>query len=269
MKTLVPKQPLEIVEVDLEGPEGRRGADRDQGDRHLPHRRLHAGRAGSAKGLFPSILGHEGAGVVVEVGPGVTSVEAGRPRDPPLHARMPPVQNLPVSGKTNLCTAIRATQGKGLMPDGTSRFSYKGQTHPPTTWAARPSRTTRCCPRSRWPRSARTRRSRQGLLRRLRRDHGRGRGDQHRQGRAGRQRAWCSAWAASASTSSRALKLVGRQHDRRRRPQPDREEWGRKFGMTHFVNPKDVCRDVVVAILVELTDGGADYTLRLHGQHRR
>ena len=78
------------------------------------------------EGLFPTILGHEGAGVVVEVGAGVTSVEAGD-HVIPLYA--PECRQCPscLSRKTNLCTAIRATQGKGLMPDGSSRFSLGGK----------------------------------------------------------------------------------------------------------------------------------------------
>ena len=78
------------------------------------------------EGLFPAVLGHEGAGVVVEVGAGVTSV---KPGDHVIPLYTPECRQCPscLSGKTNLCTAIRATQGKGLMPDGTSRFSYKGQ----------------------------------------------------------------------------------------------------------------------------------------------
>jgi S-(hydroxymethyl)glutathione dehydrogenase/alcohol dehydrogenase len=60
-----------------------------------------------------------------------------------------------LSGKTNLCQAIRATQGKGLMPDGTTRFSYKGKRFS-TTWALRPSPSTPCCRKSPWPRSLKT-----------------------------------------------------------------------------------------------------------------
>src|ERR671912_1820394 len=78
------------------------------------------------EGLFPSVLGHEGAGVIVEVGPDVTSVAEG---DHVIPLYTPECRQCKscLSRKTNLCTAIRATQGKGLMPDGTSRFSYKGQ----------------------------------------------------------------------------------------------------------------------------------------------
>ena len=78
------------------------------------------------EGLFPAILGHEGAGVVVDVGPGVTSVKKG---DHVIPLYTPECRQCKscLSRKTNLCTAIRATQGKGLMPDGTSRFSLDGK----------------------------------------------------------------------------------------------------------------------------------------------
>src|ERR1700716_1728403 len=78
------------------------------------------------EGLFPAILGHEGAGVVVDVGAGVTSLRKG---DHVIPLYTPECRQCKscLSRKTNLCTAIRATQGKGLMPDGTSRFSLSGQ----------------------------------------------------------------------------------------------------------------------------------------------
>src|SRR5437588_8888618 len=78
------------------------------------------------EGLFPAILGHEGAGVVVDVGTGVTSVATG---DHVIPLYIPECRQCKacLSRKTNLCTAIRATQGKGVMPDGSSRFSLRGQ----------------------------------------------------------------------------------------------------------------------------------------------
>jgi S-(hydroxymethyl)glutathione dehydrogenase/alcohol dehydrogenase len=78
------------------------------------------------EGLFPAILGHEGAGIVVDVGPGVASLKKG---DQVIPLYTPECRQCKscLSGKTNLCTAIRATQGKGLMPDGTSRFSLGGK----------------------------------------------------------------------------------------------------------------------------------------------
>jgi S-(hydroxymethyl)glutathione dehydrogenase/alcohol dehydrogenase len=79
------------------------------------------------EGLFPSILGHEGAGVVVEVGPGVTSVKLG---DHVIPLYVPECRQCDycTSGKTNLCQAIRTTQGRGVMPDGSSRFALGGET---------------------------------------------------------------------------------------------------------------------------------------------
>src|SRR5213596_2783177 len=80
---------------------------------------------GDPEGLFPAILGHEGAGIVVDVGPGVTSLRKG---DHVIPLYTPECRQCKscLSRKTNLCTAIRATQGKGVMPDGTSRFSLGG-----------------------------------------------------------------------------------------------------------------------------------------------
>ncbi len=78
------------------------------------------------EGLFPTVLGHEGAGVVVEVGPGVRSL---KPGDHVIPLYTPECRECEycLSGKTNLCQAIRETQGRGLMPDGTSRFSAQGK----------------------------------------------------------------------------------------------------------------------------------------------
>ena len=78
------------------------------------------------EGVFPAVLGHEGAGIVVEVGEGVTSVQPGD-HVIPLYTAECGECLFCKSGKTNLCVAVRATQGKGLMPDGTTRFSYQGQ----------------------------------------------------------------------------------------------------------------------------------------------
>jgi len=78
------------------------------------------------EGLFPAILGHEGAGIVVDIGPGVTSVKKG---DHVIPLYTPECRQCPscLSRKTNLCTAIRGTQGQGVMPDGTARFSIEGK----------------------------------------------------------------------------------------------------------------------------------------------
>jgi len=118
-------KPLEIVELDLEGPkEGEVLVEiKATGICHTDDFTL-SGR--DPEGLFPAVLGHEGAGVVVDVGPGVKSVKKG---DHVIPLYTPECRECPscLSRKTNLCTAIRTTQGQGVMPDGTSRFSYKGK----------------------------------------------------------------------------------------------------------------------------------------------
>src|ERR1700727_2949858 len=117
-------KPLEIVTVDLEGPKDGevRVEIKASGVCHTDE----FTRSGAdPEGLFPVILGHEGAGVVVDVGPGVTSVTRGD-HVIPLYTPECRACKSCLSRKTNLCTAIRATQGKGVMPDGTSRFSCDG-----------------------------------------------------------------------------------------------------------------------------------------------
>ena len=121
-----PKTLLEIVEVDLEGPKAGEVLVEIMAT-GICHTDAYTLDGLDSEGLFPSVLGHEGAGIVREVGAGVTSV---KPGDHVIPLYTPECRQCKscLSGKTNLCTAIRATQGKGLMPDGTSRFSYKGQT---------------------------------------------------------------------------------------------------------------------------------------------
>jgi S-(hydroxymethyl)glutathione dehydrogenase/alcohol dehydrogenase len=119
-------KPLEIVELDLEGPK-----DGEVLVQNLATGVCHTDEftrsGGDPEGLFPSILGHEGCGIVVDVGKGVTTVKKG---DHVIPLYTPECRQCKscLSRKTNLCTAIRATQGKGVMPDGTSRFSLNGKT---------------------------------------------------------------------------------------------------------------------------------------------
>ena len=119
------KRPLEIVEVDLEGPRAGEVLIEIKAT-GICHTDAYTLDGLDSEGIFPSILGHEGAGVVVEIGPGVTSVAVG---DHVIPLYTPECRQCKscLSRKTNLCTAIRSTQGKGVRPDGTSRFSYKGQ----------------------------------------------------------------------------------------------------------------------------------------------
>ena len=120
-----PGKPLQIVEIDVAPPR--------VGEVLL--RITHTGvchtdaftlSGDDPEGVFPAVLGHEGAGVVVQAGEGVTSVQPGD-HVIPLYTAECRQCLFCKSGKTNLCTAVRATQGKGLMPDGSTRFSYQGQ----------------------------------------------------------------------------------------------------------------------------------------------
>ena len=120
-----PNRPLVIEEVDLEGPNAGEVLVELEAT-GICHTDEFTRSGGDPEGLFPVILGHEGAGVVVEVGAGVTSV---KPGDHVIPLYTPECRQCKscLSRKTNLCTAIRATQGKGVMPDGTSRFSLRGK----------------------------------------------------------------------------------------------------------------------------------------------
>lgn len=121
-----PGEPLKIEEVDLQLPK--------QGEvlvrivaTGVCHTDAYTLSGSDPEGIFPAILGHEGAGIVEAVGEGVTSVEVGD-HVIPLYTPECGECKFCQSGKTNLCQAIRSTQGQGLMPDGTSRFSKDGQT---------------------------------------------------------------------------------------------------------------------------------------------
>jgi len=116
-----PGKPLSIETVDLEGPKAGEVLIEIKAT-GICHTDEFTRSGADPEGLFPAILGHEGAGIVVEVGPGVASL---KPGDHVIPLYTPECRQCKacLSRKTNLCTAIRATQGKGVMPDGTSRFS--------------------------------------------------------------------------------------------------------------------------------------------------
>src|ERR1043165_5414634 len=253
-------KPLEIMTVQLEGPKAFEVLVelKATGICHTDEFTL---SGADPEGLFPAILGHEGAGVVVEVGPGVTSVAVG---DHVIPLYTPACRQCKscLSRKTNLCTAIRATQGKGLMPDGSSRFSYKGQTIYHYMGCSTFSNYTVL------PEIA---------VAKIRKDApfkpacyvgcgvttGVGAVVNTAQVEAG---ANCIVFGLGGIGLNviQGLKLVGAGMIIGVDINPDREAWGRKFGMTHFVNPKDVSGDLV-AHLVALTDGGADYTFDATG----
>jgi S-(hydroxymethyl)glutathione dehydrogenase/alcohol dehydrogenase len=120
-----PGQPLQVVEIDVAPP---RAGEVLVKISHsgVCHTDAFTLSGDDPEGLFPCVLGHEGAGVVVEVGEGVTSVAPGD-HVIPLYTAECGECLFCKSGKTNLCTSVRATQGKGVMPDGTTRFSYQGK----------------------------------------------------------------------------------------------------------------------------------------------
>jgi S-(hydroxymethyl)glutathione dehydrogenase/alcohol dehydrogenase len=120
-----PQQPLVVDEIELAGPRAGECLVRLAAT-GVCHTDAYTMSGRDPSGLFPCVLGHEGAGVVEEVGPGVTSL---KPGDHVIPLYIPECRNCKfcLSGRTNLCGAILATQGKGLMPDGTSRLSHKGK----------------------------------------------------------------------------------------------------------------------------------------------
>jgi S-(hydroxymethyl)glutathione dehydrogenase/alcohol dehydrogenase len=118
-------KPLRIEEVDLDGPKAGEVLVRIVAT-GVCHTDAFTLSGADPEGMFPVILGHEGGGIVQEVGSGVTSVKAGD-HVIPLYTPECGTCEFCLSGKTNLCQRIRVTQGKGVMPDGTSRFSFKGK----------------------------------------------------------------------------------------------------------------------------------------------
>ncbi|MET0545770.1 MAG: S-(hydroxymethyl)glutathione dehydrogenase/class III alcohol dehydrogenase [Caulobacterales bacterium] len=254
------KKPLEVVELDLDGPKAGEVLVEIKAT-GVCHTDAYTLDGFDSEGIFPSILGHEGAGIVREVGVGVTSV---KPGDHVIPLYTPECRQCKscLSRKTNLCTAIRATQGKGLMPDGTSRFSYKGQTVFHYMGCSTFSNFTVL------PEIA---------LAKIRDDAPFDKSCYVGCGVTTGVGAVINTAKVEAGASvivfglggiglnvlqgaamGGAGMIVGVDLN------PDREEWGRKFGMTHFVNPKNVSGDIV-AHLVELTGGGADYTFDCTG----
>jgi S-(hydroxymethyl)glutathione dehydrogenase/alcohol dehydrogenase len=255
------KRPLEIVEVDLEGPKAGEVLVEIMAT-GICHTDAYTLDGLDSEGLFPSILGHEGAGIVREVGAGVTSVAAG---DHVIPLYTPECRQCKscLSGKTNLCTAIRATQGKGVMPDGTSRFSYRGQPIFHYMGCSTFSNFTVL------PEIA---------VARIREDApfktscyigcgvttGVGAVTTTAKVQAGDNVVVFGLGGIGLNVIQGA-RLVGAGRIIGVDINPDREEWGRRFGMTDFLNTKGMSRDEVVAKVVELTDGGADYSFDATG----
>jgi len=253
------KKPLEIVELDLEGPKAGEVLVEIKAT-GICHTDAYTLSGLDSEGLFPSILGHEGAGVVREVGAGVTSV---KPGDHVIPLYTPECRQCKscLSGKTNLCTAIRATQGKGVMPDGTSRFSYRGKTIHHYMGCSTFSNFTVL------PEIA---------VAKIREDApfdkacycgcgvttGVGAVINTAKVKPGAN-AVVFGLGGIGLNVIQGLKLVGAQMIIGVDINDEKEEWGRRFGITHFVNPKKVTD--AVAHLVDLTGGGADYTFDCTG----
>ena len=213
------------------------------------------------EGAFPAILGHEGAGVVVEVGAGVKSLAVG---DHVIPLYTPECRECKscTSHKTNLCTSIRATQGKGVMPDGTSRFSYKGK--PVLHYMG-------CSTFANYtvlPEIA---------LAKVRKDApfdkicyigcgvttGIGAVIFTAKVEAGANVVVFGLGGIGLNVIQGA-RMVGANMIVGVDINPEREALARQFGMTHFVNPKEIKGDIVGHI-VELTGGGADYSFECIG----
>jgi S-(hydroxymethyl)glutathione dehydrogenase/alcohol dehydrogenase len=253
-------KPLEVVEVELDGP--RAGEVlveiRATGVCHTDE----FTRSGAdPEGLFPVIFGHEGAGVVVDVGPGVRSLKQG---DHVIPLYTPECRECKActSRRTNLCTAIRATQGRGVMPDGTSRFSCDGRmVHHYMGCSTFANHTV-------LPEIA---------LAKIREDApfekvcyigcgvttGIGAVINTAKVEPGANvvvfgLGGIGLNVIQGARMAGASRIVGVDVN------PRRQALAERFGMTHFVNPKEVEGDLV-AHLVALTDGGADYSFECVG----
>jgi len=251
--------PLTIETVDLDGP--RAGEVlveiKATGICHTDHYTL---SGADPEGLFPAILGHEGAGVVVEVGAGVTSVQVGD-HVIPLYTPECRQCKFCLSRKTNLCQKIRSTQGRGLMPDGTSRFSIGGKPLLHYMGTSTFSNYTVV------PEIA---------LAKIRPDApfdlacyvgcgvttGVGAVIFTAKVEAGANVVVFGLGGIGLNVIQGA-KLVGADKIVGIDLNPAREAMARRFGMTHFIDPKSVPN--VVDAIVQLTDGGADYSFECIG----
>jgi S-(hydroxymethyl)glutathione dehydrogenase/alcohol dehydrogenase len=252
-------RPLTIETVDLEGPKAGEVLVEVKAT-GICHTDAFTLSGEDPEGLFPAILGHEGAGVVVETGPGVTSVA----RDDhviPLYTPECRQCKFCLSRKTNLCQRIRGTQGKGLMPDGTARFSIGGKT------VLHYMGTSTFSNYIVVPEIA---------LAKIRSDApfdtvctigcgvttGVGAVLFTAKVEAGANVVVFGLGGIGLNVIQGA-RIVGASRIIGVDINPDREAMARKFGMTHFVNPKDGGN--VVDAIVQLTDGGADYSFECIG----
>jgi len=253
-------KPLEICDVELEGPkEGEVLVEiKATGICHTDEFTL---SGADPEGIFPAILGHEGAGIVVDVGPGVTTLKKGD-HVIPLYTPECRECDYCTSGKTNLCQSIRETQGRGVMPDGTSRFSIKGEK------AFHYMGTSTFANHTVVPEIA---------LAKVREDApfesicyigcgvttGIGAVINTAKVQPGDNVVIFGLGGIGLNVIQGA-RLAGANMIVGVDLNPARKEWGEKFGMTHFVNPNEVEGDLVPYI-VDLTGGGADYSFECIG----
>ncbi|MEG4515347.1 MULTISPECIES: S-(hydroxymethyl)glutathione dehydrogenase/class III alcohol dehydrogenase [unclassified Microcoleus] len=253
-------KPLSIETVDLDGPRAGEVLVEIKAT-GVCHTDAYTLSGADPEGLFPAILGHEGAGIVAEVGPGVTSVKVGD-RVIPLY--IPECRNCEycLSKKTNLCQAIRVTQGQGVMPDGTSRFSIDGQklyhymgTSTFANYTVLP----------------------EIAVAKIREDApfdkvcligcgvttGIGAVINTAKVEPGSNVVVFGLGGVGLNVIQ-AARMVGANMIVGVDLNPDKREMAEKFGMTHFVNPREVEGDLV-PYLVDLTKGGADYSFECIG----
>jgi S-(hydroxymethyl)glutathione dehydrogenase/alcohol dehydrogenase len=252
-------KPLEIIEVDLDGPKAGEVLVELKAT-GICHTDAFTLSGDDPEGAFPAILGHEGAGVVVDVGPGVKSLKKG---DTVIPLYTPECRECEycLHPKTNLCQAIRSTQGRGLMPDGTSRFSLDGKPILHYMGGSTFSNFTVL------PELA---------LAKIRADApldkvcyigcgvttGVGAVIFDAKVEPG-SRVVVFGLGGIGLNVIQAARLVGARQIIGVDINPAKIELARKFGMTDFINPKEVHN--VVEAIVELTKGGADYTFECIG----
>jgi S-(hydroxymethyl)glutathione dehydrogenase/alcohol dehydrogenase len=254
-------KPLEIHEVDLAGPAAGEVLIEIKAT-GICHTDAYTLSGKDSEGLFPSILGHEGAGIVREIGKGVTTLKVG---DHVIPLYTPECRQCKtcLSRKSNLCTSIRATQGKGVMPDGTSRFSMGGK---------QLFHYMGCSTFSNFsvlPEIA---------LAKIREDApfdkvcyigcgvttGIGAVLYTAKVEAGANVAVFGLGGIGLNVIQGA-KLVGADKIIGVDVNPGKRAMAEKFGMTHFINPREVGNDKVVQAVIDATDGGADYTFDCTG----
>jgi S-(hydroxymethyl)glutathione dehydrogenase / alcohol dehydrogenase len=254
------KKPLEVTTVRLDGPRAGEVLVEIKAT-GICHTDDYTLSGLDSEGLFPSILGHEGAGVVVDVGPGVTSVKKG---DHVIPLYTPECRECEycLNPKTNLCVKIRATQGKGVMPDGSSRFSLGGK--PVFHYMG----TSTFANYTVLPEIA---------VAKIRPDApfdkvcyigcgvttGIGAVVNTAKVEPGSN---CVVFGLGGIGLNviQGLRMVGADIIVGVDINNEKKAWGQRFGMTHFVNPKEVEGDLV-PYLVNLTKGGADYSFDCTG----